>query len=88
MLDIMRTTVAIADELLASAKAEARQRGQTLGEYIEEAIRSQLAVRSQGTPPVVPVLRGGSGLRPGVDASSYRTLLEAMEEGRPIEDLR
>ncbi|MGI8627929.1 MAG: CopG family transcriptional regulator [Geodermatophilaceae bacterium] len=84
----MRTTVAIADELLASAKSEARQLGMTLGEYIEEALRSQLAVRTQGTPPVVPVLRGGSGLRPGVDASSYRTLLEAVEDGLPVEELR
>lgn len=84
----MRTTVAIADELLASAKAEARQRGLTLGEYIEEALRSQLAGRTQGAPPDIPVRRGGTGLRPGVDASSYRTLLEAMEEGLPVEDLR
>ena len=88
MIDIMRTTVAIADELLASAKSEARQLGMTLGEYIEEALRSQLAVRTQGTPPVVPVLRGGSGLRPGVDASSYRMLLEAVEDGLPVEELR
>lgn len=84
----MRTTVAIADELLASAKSEARRRGLTLGQYIEQALRSQLGSPSQGTPPVVPVLRGGSGLRPGVDASSYRTLLEAMEEGLPVEALR
>lgn len=84
----MRTTVAIADELLASAKSEARRRGLTLGQYVEAALRSQLAGRTEGTPPVVPVLRGGSGLRPGVDASSYRTLLEAMEDGLPVEELR
>ncbi|MDQ4038858.1 MAG: antitoxin [Actinomycetota bacterium] len=84
----MRTTIAIADELLASAKAEARRRGLTLGEYVEQALRSQLAARSEGTPPAIPVRRGGSGLRPGVDASSYRTLLEAVEEGLPVEDLR
>jgi hypothetical protein len=88
MLDIMRTTVAIADELLASAKFEARQRGLTLGQYIEQALRSQLAGQADGTPPAIPVRRGGSGLRPGVDASSYRTLLQAMEEGLPVEDLR
>lgn len=84
----MRTTVAIADELLASAKAEARQRGLTLGQYVEQALRNQLANRTQGTPPPIPVRRGGTGLRPGVDASSYRTLLAAIEEGLPVEDLR
>lgn len=84
----MRTTVAIADELLASAKSEARHQGLTLGQYIEQALRNQLAGRADGIPPAIPIRRGGSGLRPGVDASSYRTLLQAMEEGLPVEDLR
>lgn len=84
----MRTTVAIADELLASAKAEAGRRGMTLGQYVEQALRTQLARPAEGPAPSVPVLRGGSGLQPGVDASSFRTLLEAMEDGVPLQNLR
>lgn len=84
----MRTTIAIADELLASARTEARRRGVTLGQYVEQALRNQLAGRTEATPPAIPVRRGGTGLQPGVDASSFRTLLEAMEDGLPVEDLR
>ena len=39
----MRTTVSIADELLATARERARSRGQTLGELIEDALRREIA---------------------------------------------
>lgn len=38
--------------------------------------------------PVVPVFRSGNGLRPGVDATSTRALLEALDEDQPLERLR
>ena len=39
----MRTTIAIGDRLLESARREARRRGLTLGRLVEEALRRELA---------------------------------------------
>lgn len=85
----MRTTLAVADQLLRSAKREARRRGITLGRLVEEALQRELSRRARtGQPPAVPVFRGGTGVRPGIDATSNRALLEALDEGRPVEQLR
>ena len=40
----MRTTISIADELLESAKARAKERGKTLGQLVEDGLRRELAV--------------------------------------------
>ncbi len=85
----MRTTLAIDDHLLETAKLRARSRGLTLGQLVEQGLRLLLA--RDGIPaagPDVPVFRGGGGLRPGVDASSTRALLEALDDGVPAERLR
>ncbi len=85
----MRTTIALPDQLLRTAKREARSRGLTLGRLVEAALRRELSRRSApGPAPAVPVFRGGGGVRPGIDVSSNRALLEALDEGRPIEQLR
>jgi hypothetical protein len=88
-LVIMRTTVSISDELLAAAKRRARERGQTLGEILEAALRRELsdADRAVDRPPV-PVFRGGSGPRPGLDLTSNRALYEALDEGVELDDRR
>ena len=80
----MRTTVAINDRLLIAAKAAARRRGYTLGRLIEEALRRELAQHAGVRPPEVPVFRGGTGPRPGVELRSNRALLELVEPTRPI----
>jgi hypothetical protein len=78
----MRTTVSISDELLAAAKLRARQRGQSLGSVIEDALRRELAaVHNGGHRPHVPVFEGGTGPRPGVDLTSNRALHEVLDEG-------
>ncbi len=89
MVGIMRTTVNVDDRLLASAKQRAGTLGLTLGELVERALRDELAreARPAAGPPV-PVFAGGKGLRPGVDATSTRALLEALDEDRPLERLR
>ena len=77
----MRTTVSISDELLAAAKRRARERGQTLGQVVDAALRREFA--SPGPPgerPPVPVFRGGTGPRPGIDLTSTRALHEALDE--------
>jgi hypothetical protein len=75
----MRTTVAINDRLLAAAKSAARRRGYTLGRLIEEALRRELDHPSPGDLPRVPVFRGGTGTRPGLDLRSNRALIDLLE---------
>lgn len=74
--------MAIDDQLLERAKAHARDRGLTLGQWVEEAIRLTLAEPAvpQATGANLPVFTAGRGLRPGVDASSTWALLEAADE--------
>lgn len=79
----MRTTVAINDKLLIAAKSAARRRGYTLGRLIEEALRRELDQQNTGHPPQVPVFRGGTGPRPGVDLRSNRALIELLEPAWP-----
>jgi hypothetical protein len=85
----MRTTVSISDELLAAAKRRARERGQSLGSVIEDALRRELAaVRDSSVRPPVPVFAGGSGPRPGLDLTSNRALAEVLDEGRDLDALK
>ena len=85
----MRTTVSIHDELLASAKLRAKERGKTLSQLVEDGLRRELAVNDDPAErPPVPIFRGGNGLRPGVDITSNRALYELLDEGVPFEKLR
>lgn len=80
----MRTTITLSDELLENAKIEAGKRRQTLSDYISDAVAARIAGAAQTSrtaPPAVPVFTRGR-LRPGVDATTNRGLLEAMEDGR------
>ena len=89
MLDIMRTTVSITDELLAAAKRRARQLGVSLGDVIDAALRRELAVRdSAAERPAIPVFDGGSGPRPGIDLTSNQALYEALDEGIDLDSRR
>ena len=85
---IMRTTMSIDDHVLSSAKRRARGLGLTLGQLVERALRRELARDEAAVGPPVPTFRAGGGVRPGVDVSSTRALLEALDEGRPLERLR
>lgn len=84
----MRTTIAVDDHLLAAAKGRARERGQTLGQVVEDALRRELSTPTAGPPTELPVFRGGDGLRPGVDVSSNRALRELLDEGVGLPKLR
>lgn len=89
MIFIMRTTISIDDEVLASAREQARSRGQTLGQFVEDSLRRQLAATDRRGPrPVVPVYRGGTGPRPGLDLTSNRALFEALDEGLELDARR
>jgi hypothetical protein len=85
----MRTTISIHDELLESAKARARERGKTLGQLVEDALRRELSADVAAKPrPEVPIFRGGNGLRPGVDITSNRALYELLDEGVELDKRR
>ncbi|HEV7773715.1 MAG TPA: CopG family transcriptional regulator [Conexibacter sp.] len=85
----MRTTLSISDELLTAAKRRARERGQTLGAFVDAALQRELSDdRTPAAAPPVPVFRGGTGPRPGIDLSSNRALLEALDEGVELDARR
>ena len=84
----MRTTIAVDDNILAAAKRRARERGVSLGAVIEDALRAALARGREADRPPIPVFRGGTGVRPGIDVTSNRALLEALDADRPLDDLR
>lgn len=86
----MRTTIAIDDELLVTAKERGRRLGLTLGQYIERALRHAAAhdLERGDVPPPISVFTGRLGVRPGVDLSSNRSIQEFLDEGLPIEKLR
>jgi len=75
----MRTTVSVDDQLLAAARQEARRRGLTLGQLVEDALRRELAADAARQPLPLPVFRGGTGARPGVDLRSNRALAELLD---------
>ena len=85
----MRTTISIHDELLASAKIRAHERGLTLGGLVEAALQRELAVPQAPAERIpIPVFDGKTGPMPGVNLNSNRELQELLDEGLPFEKLR
>jgi hypothetical protein len=85
----MRTTVSISDEVLTAAKRRARERGQTLGQFVDAALQRELnETPAPGEAPAVPVFGDGTGPRPGIDLRSNRALLEALDEDVDLNDRR
>jgi hypothetical protein len=85
----MRTTLSISDELLEAARRRARETGQTLGAVVESALRRELSMDALAQDrPSVPVFRGGTGPRPGLDLTSNAALHEALDEDLPLQNRR
>ncbi|HSP43410.1 MAG TPA: CopG family transcriptional regulator [Luteolibacter sp.] len=78
----MRTTISISDDLLKRAKKASVERGCSLGEVIEEALKVTLLARKKPgereTPRAFKTFTGG-GVRPGVDPHSNAALEETMD---------
>lgn len=85
----MRTTVSLDDELLAAAKRRARERGESLGQVIEAALRRELTTGDEArAPSEIPVFTAGTGPRPGLDLTSNRALHEALDEDLDLDRRR
>jgi hypothetical protein len=88
MICIMRTTLRVNDHLLAAAKRRARDRGQTLGQVVEDALRREFAAPAEVEQVAVPVFRGGGGPLPGIDLTSNRAVREVLDQGVELDALR
>jgi hypothetical protein len=85
---MMRTTIRIDDEVYRRVRRAADQSDRTIGQVIEDAIQMALRPsRNEGPIADLPVY-GGSGLMPGVDLSSNRSIAEAMDDGVSADALR
>lgn len=84
MLDLMRTTIRLPEDLYRRAKARAADEGITFTRLLEDALRALLeADRAAETSPsyVVRPLPAGRGVQDGVDLSSNAALRDLMDEG-------
>ncbi len=77
----MRITVAIDDSLLATARERAAVQGVSLGHVIEDGLRVLLGRGAGDNRPEIPIIDGRGGVRPGVDMTSNRALLELLDDG-------
>lgn len=80
----MRTTVNIDDDLLAQAKALATTGRKSLGDVIDDALRTAFSQRRsrEFQPRVSLETDGRSGLKPGVDLEDKEAIAELLEENR------
>lgn len=79
----VKTTLDIEDRLLASAKAFAARRQVTLTRLIEEGLRLRLrGERKQRVSPPAPLpfFKGKGGVRAGVDPTSNKSMLNALDD--------
>ena len=70
----MHTTLTLDDALAQRAREVAERENTTLARLLEEGLRLRLST----TP--LPVFHGGTGLAPGIDPLSNRSLFAAADE--------
>ena len=77
----MKTTLDINDSLLVEAKAQAARMRVSLTRLVEEGLRMRLKAQEapQGRRVKLPVYRGKSGLAPGVDPLSNKSMLDEAD---------
>ncbi|MGQ0585731.1 MAG: DUF6364 family protein [Gammaproteobacteria bacterium] len=79
----MKTTLDIDDRLLRQAKALAARERKSLARLIEEGLSLRLRPPpARGVKPTIhlPVFRGGSGMAPGIDPLSNKSIYDALYE--------
>jgi len=83
----MRTTLTIGDALYAEAKARAARTGQSVGSFIEDALREYLRIGQPGQVTELPTIRTAGPL-PGIDLDDMSSVLERIDEGLPLDAVR
>jgi hypothetical protein len=79
----MKTTIDIADALMAKARRAAQREQTTLRALVEEGLRRVLAEREQQTRYVLPdVSFGGEGLVPDLREGDWEAIRARAYEGR------
>lgn len=81
----MKTTLDIDDRLLAEAKAQAAREQKSLTRLIEEGLSLRLRPKLSAPRKAkvdLPVFKGCTGLAPGIDPSSNKSLYDALDEDR------
>ena len=80
----VKTTIDIADLLLERARKLPAERGTTLREVVESALRELLARQEPRRPRfhLRDASVGGEGLRPGIKEGDWETLRALIYEGR------
>jgi hypothetical protein len=80
----MKTTIEIADPLLAEARRVADKEGTTLRALVEEGLREALRARGDGAQPfeLHLVTFGGDGLQPGIAEGGWERVRGLAYEGR------
>jgi hypothetical protein len=75
MVSNMKTTIDIADQLLAEAKAVAAAEGTTVRSLVEEGLRAAIARRREAkTFALQPASFRGDGLRPDVSFERWEEI--------------
>lgn len=78
----MRTTIRLPDDLYGRAKTRAAATGQSFTQFLEDAVRSSLALERASEvegPYELHPLTPGHGLQAGVDLDDTSALLDRME---------
>ncbi len=93
MLEHMRTSVILPDELYRQVKERARSEDRTVTSFLEDALRHELGRRAEEARTEDPerylaAPSGSGGVMPGVDLTNNAALLDLMDEGLPFEKLR
>lgn len=81
----MKTTLEIPDPLFRKAKSKAAERGQTLKDFVTEAIQDKLAGKNSGTPSAEPVWMHGFGKLRRLAQETRRIQAKIDEEFEVIE---
>ena len=78
MVTHMKTTIEIADDLLARAKRQARRERKTLREVVEEALRQRLAREASGPFRLRRHAFNGRGLHSSVADGRWETVRDLV----------
>lgn len=76
-------TIAVDDQLIKMARIRAISEGTSVSAKVREFLAQYAHAATQAAPPPMPVFlpvySGGGGLRPGINPSSNKSMLDAAD---------